>query len=565
MSDAWKRLLGVSILCHLVVFGVILVVSVLSFSIQTVLAEFQWQWIMARTWSEYLRLAAVAQGSATVLVFGWIVPMTSGGAGRTSFERFGGSIGLLLVLTLVFAIAFLAGYPAAASRVESLEFTTTMAKRLRESADEARENQNYNAAISDLNQYLVLVGESKVVEDDLIDLREQARVDEVRLGAETELAPIDLPRSAGATELVDRAVAAQRREDYSTAHYMAILAQAIDPDIREASLIAAQALEQLETLAPDEAEAEESLLFRRKQDAKAALTRGDYIEAYYRFNQLAAEHPRDVDIRRYLEAAEDRVESLAVFREEVESALAMPGDPDVAFVNRRTGDSVELVSIGKLVHAPGGVYGQRIELLETTLTGRPIRHVSGAYGELRDGYFVLNVIDRESTARNMTPTVHVGTPDAATEGLLEVVPSAQELSLLASVSRNPATANMTALSRTVTTLESYGLIPEPVELEFVMRFVAPFGFLVVSLVLMGFGWRFRSRYLHLPPIPTLLAIPVMPFIVLAFHLLLQFAQRVMLSTILLAVGPIAAIILAIVLQAVLLLFALSYVALGSRG
>jgi hypothetical protein len=345
---------------------------------------------------------------------------------------------------------------------------------------------------------------------------------------------------------------------------MATLAQAIDPDDREASLIAAQALEQLEGLAPDDEESEEARLYRRKQDAKAALTQGDYIGAYYQFLALADEFPRDVDVRRYLEAAEEQVASLAVFRDEAEAALALPGSPDVAFVNRRTDESVELVSIGKLVHSPSGVFAQHVELLETTYSGRTLRHVSGAYGELQGGYFVLNVIDRETAARNVTPTVHVGSPDAATEGLIEIVPSAHDLRLLASVSRNPATANMTALSRTITALESYGLVAAPVELELLMRLVTPFSFLLVSLLMIGFGWRFRSRYLHLPPIPTLILIPAAPLFILPVYYALQYSQRILLSTILLSIGVVATLVLMIVLQAILLLLALSYVALGSR-
>jgi hypothetical protein len=97
-----------------------------------------------------------------------------------------------------------------------------------------------------------------------------------------------------------------------------------------------------------------------------------------------------------------------------------------------------------------------------------------------------------------------------------------------------------------------------------MRLVTPFSFLLVSLLMIGFGWRFRSRYLHLPPIPTLILIPAAPLFILPVYYALQYSQRILLSTILLSIGVVATLVLMIVLQAILLLLALSYVALGSR-
>ena len=564
MGETWKKLLASSVICHALAYGVFLLVSIFSFTTRTVLAEFQWSWVTARTWAEFLRLAPVWQGWATLLVFGWIVPMQSSGAARSTFDRFGRSIALLLVLTLAFAAAYLVGYPAAASRVESLEFTTTLATGLRRSADEARADQNYTKALSDLDQYLALVGESEEVEELLIEVRDEARADAMRVEAGRDEERFAIPESATAAELVDRASAALQEEDFSTAHYMATLARALEPGNDEAARIAAESLGRLESLAPDDEESAEYELFQAKQAAKAALTRGDYVDAYYRFVDLTGQYPRDVDVERYLRAAEEQVRSMAVFRDEVESAMGMPGAPDVVFVNRSGPDFVELLAIGKLVRTARGVYGQRIELVRIAPDGTRTLHVSSEYGKLTNGHFVVNVIDRESPALGMGPTVHAGSPSVTLEHLIEVRPSAQELWLLGSVSREPSTASIAALSQAVSVLDAYGLVPEPVEAEFLMRLVAPFTFLVLSLLLMGFGWRYRSRYLHLPPVPTLVLIPLAPVFILPFYLTLQFAQRLLVSTMLLSLSVTVTAILTTVLQALLLFLALSYVALGTR-
>lgn len=564
MADSWKKLLTGSLLCHAVAFGFLLLLSVFSFTTRTVLAELQWQWIAATTWAEFYRLAPAVQGWAVLLVFALIAPMSAAGRAGSSFDRFGRSIIVLLAITLVFSVGYLVGYPSAVARVESLELTTTIASRLLDSAETARRERDYQRAEELLNQYLSLVVSSEEIESLLIEVREQARL---QPAPETvEEAPLELrvPVRATAAELVDRAVAAMDRSDYSTAHYMAILAQALEPNNDEAARIGARSLEVLASLAPGDRESDEGRLFWRKQRARESFTRQDYVDAYYQFAALAEEYPRDPDVVRYLRAAEEQVAGLTVFRDDVEDALRLPGTPGLVFVNRADEQSVELVAIDKIVAARTGVYAQQIEWIEVDREGSVLRHGSSPYGKHAAGHFILNVIDRGSTPRVTGPTVLSGEPSAITDGLLDVRPAADELILLADVSRRPDAANIAALSRTIRAAGVYGMVPEPIELEFLMRVVVPFSFLVLSLALMGLGWRYRSRYLHLPPLPTLVLVPLIPFLLIPVSFGLVYAQRIVLAAFLLAVGFGGALALTVVLQAVLLFASLAYLALGAR-
>lgn len=564
MSDAWKKLFASSLICYLVAYGVLLLVSVFSYSALTVMPEFQWEWIVARTWTRFLELLPVVQAWAVLLVFAWVVPMQSGAGASTSFDRFGSSIVLLLVLGLGYAAAFLAAHPVTASRLDSLEYTSTLARALVAEAEEARADQNYTRALSRLNQYLVLVGESESVEELLIEVRDEARAEEVRVEVAGSGQRQRLDRSATVEELLDRATAAMTEGDYSTAHYMAILARALEPENADAALVATRALEGLESLAPEDEESAASELFRRKQEARAALTRQEYLEAYFRLAILEQEYPRDLDVRRYLRAAEEQVAELVVFRSDAEAALELPGALDVVVLNRADAGSVELLSMDKLVNTDRGTFAQGVEIYQVDVAGRPIRHVTAEYAELRDGHLLLNVIDRESIAMHLRPTVHVGSVDAVTEGLLALGPTVPELLRLASISRSPSRANLFELSQTLPLLEEHGFLREPSELELFARLVSPVGFLVFSFVMMGFGWRYRSRYLHLPPIPTLLIIPVIPLILIPVYAALEYGQRILLSTIVLTTGTALALTLTVLLQAFLLFASLGYLALGAR-
>ncbi len=564
MADSWKKLLVVSVLCHALAFGFLLLMSVFAFTTRTVLAELQWQWIVARTWEEFLGLAPAFQGWAVLIVFAWLIPMSAPVSRGSSFERFGQPIALLLATTLVFSVGYLVGYPSAVARVDSLELTTTLALQLRESAEAARAEQDYERAQEQLNQYLALVGRSDQIEQMLIEIREHQRRQEPGEAADEAPPELRIPERATAAELVDRAVVAMGRADYSTAHYMASLALSLDPAGDEAARIAAQSLESLASLAPDDRESEAGILFWRKQRAREALTRGDSVGAYYQFAALAQEYPRDADVARYLRAAEDQVSGLTVFRDEVVDALRLPGTPGLVFVNRAVEQSVEIVAIDKLVATGSGLYAQQIEWIEVDREGSVLRHASSDYGKHAAGHFIVSVIDRGPRGTRTGPTIHAGDSDSVTHGLLEIAPSADELVLLAYVSRRPEAANIASLSRTITAADRYGMVSEPITLEFLMRVVVPFAYLVFSLALAGFGWRYRSRYLHLPPLPTLLLVPLIPFLLVPLSFGLVYAQRIVLATLLLAVGFGGALALTIVLQAVLLFASLSYLALGTR-
>lgn len=563
MSNAWRQLVASSIICYVIGFGIVLLSSVFAYSSLTVLPEFQWAWIMARSWEEYLELLPVAQAWAVVLVFGLIVPMGATSTSGTSFERFGSSIVVVLVFAVIFAVVYLVGFPAAVSRVETLEFTTDLARQLRDKADDAISQQDYSRAIADLEQYAALVGSSESVDEELRDLRETVR-DERQAPDEAPTVSDELGRASSARELIDRAVAARTEGDYSTAHYMAVLALALAPQNDEATRIAAEALARLEALTQTEEETAEGTLFRRKQDAKAALTRQDYVSAYYQFAQLVEDSPQDLDARRYLVLAQESVSELTVFYDEVTDALALPGAPDLAFVNQETTDYAEVISIGKLVQTPDGVYAQDVELIQVEPDGGRRIHLVSDYGQILDDTLILNVISRGAERNDRRPRYISGQTDAITEGIVSLVPDTDELFLLAAVSRDPASASITALSRTITALESYGLLPEPIRLEFLQRLVTPFAFVIISLFSLGFAWRFRSRYLSLPPVPTLVLVPTAPLLILPAYLALLFAQRLMLGTLLLAVGFGPTLALLIAIQGVLLLLTLMYVALGSR-
>ena len=77
MSDAWRKLIVVSLACYLITLAVVLLMAILSFSNMDALPEFQREWIAMRTIADFLAVAPVAQAWAVALTYSLVVPMGS--------------------------------------------------------------------------------------------------------------------------------------------------------------------------------------------------------------------------------------------------------------------------------------------------------------------------------------------------------------------------------------------------------------------------------------------------------------------------------------------------------
>ncbi len=569
MTDTWKKLMVSSLICYAGAFGLILLSSVFAFSLEDNLAEFQWGWIMAQTWSEFIALAPVAQAWAVLITFSLVIPMQSSSPTGSSFERFGSSIIALLMFTLAFTVVYGIAHPRAVSNRANFELSSAVARSLWESAQDAIEAEDYDRALIDLDQYVRVVGESADGQELMRDVRRQVELDAAkRFEDETaEVRGADSPErdgAAGARELADRARAAQTAEDYSTAHYLATLALSLDENNEEAARLAAEALRRLAETGPDEEESAQATLFRSKQAALESLSRDKVIEAYYQLRELQEQYPTDIDIVRYLAIATEKVAELAFFMDDVQRALEMPGTAGFAFINASDESSREVVSIGKLVRAPSGLYAQDIEVIRFTLDGGLEYHLGSDYGKLVNGFLVLTVLDPENPIAILRPAVYHEMEDPETESLLRIAPSADELWLLAVASADPAGASITDLVRTAGSLQVYGLVTEPIEAEMLFRLSMPFTFLILSILVLGFSWRYRSRYLARPPIGTFIVVPLAPIVLLPGYLLLQFAHRILFSALLLWTGLTTALGLLVAVEGILLAAALMYLALSAR-
>ncbi|MBQ8013769.1 MAG: hypothetical protein IJ257_05170 [Treponema sp.] len=137
--------------------------------------------------------------------------------------------------------------------------------------------------------------------------------------------PVKETKGETVTSLLSKAKAAMEKEKWFDAHYYAYLAVEIgsskDINLEDANRLASEAWNHLfdPTVIKEN---DEQIIFRKKREAYKNFIRGDNIEAYYQFLEIAAISDvaaRDPDVAKFLAIVAQRVEDQCFFIEEVEN------------------------------------------------------------------------------------------------------------------------------------------------------------------------------------------------------------------------------------------------------
>lgn len=153
------------------------------------------------------------------------------------------------------------------------------------------------------------------------------------------------------TSLINKAKDSISKEKWFDAHYYAYLAVSIgtskDINFDEANRIASEAWNHLFDPTVIK-ESEEQIIFRKKRQAYKTLIRGDNVEAYYEFLEIAEISDvaaRDPDVAKFLAIAGERVKEQCFFVEEVENLRRFESYTNVYFSVTHDDGSKDVVHI----------------------------------------------------------------------------------------------------------------------------------------------------------------------------------------------------------------------------
>ena len=150
------------------------------------------------------------------------------------------------------------------------------------------------------------------------------------------------------SELRRKAEASYAAHSWFDAHYYAQTGVSIatprDTNYERLQEIAAHAWNELSKSAmPAMTDAER--LFAKKMSGYSALMQNDNLKAYYVFNELFAEFPRDPDIVRYFELASMRLETETFFIDEILDAKEFETATDVYFSLKKNDGATDIVYV----------------------------------------------------------------------------------------------------------------------------------------------------------------------------------------------------------------------------
>jgi tetratricopeptide (TPR) repeat protein len=549
-------------------FGIFYLASALRFTSDLVLPSFRWIYALNSAFIlfiEYLLPVHAAAIAVAASLSGGREAARSPAETRPFSKLAASSLVMFLVLSAAYTLVFEITYPAAQRRLLDLQHITSLARQLRTQSEAAERSRDYRTSLGLVNRYLAIDPSNRDMKDRKASLESLAAHQE---------APPPPRKPAGeqpgsmldAQTLMERAQMYFDRQDWFSAHYYAQKASLLDPRRTDAMLLAARASEKMEEAAtPGRGkDAKSTALFQQKRSAYLLLSRGDYLQAYYSLQKLAAQYPQDKDVQVNLDRASQGLREEYFFLDEAQKVKLLPGVQNILFLNRSGAEGMEAVAIGRMVQVREGTYFLDVEAVRYDAAGRVAWHFTAPYGKLQGRTIIMRCVDRNEPGVSLVPVYTQGTRPAQELAILRLQPTEDEMRFLSTQQDVLADAGPVELWRMRSALGSFGLSRDALSIELMMKLVMPFAFLILSLLALPFGWAFRARSVNGPSGLAVLLVPLVPVVLSVLTLLYVYAHRVILGFVVLAFGFTAALVVGAALQFLLLVAALVVLA-GQSG
>ncbi|HHU36026.1 MAG TPA: hypothetical protein GXZ47_02230 [Treponema sp.] len=347
-----------------------------------------------------------------------------------------------------------------------------------------------------------------------------------------------VPKEIGALtvlDAIDSSEGAARELDYYNAHYYAMLAFRLsrpnDPN-RELSLrMAADAWNHITTGTDFLRSRDDARLYDAKRTGYNAIQQGDYLTAYYEFLELYTEDSsrqdgkRDPDLERFLEVSRKGVLESFFFLDETAVLRPFESARDVFFVIKRQDGGLDAVYARGVVYTRNGgkdvVYIRDFELLRHNQFNQLEYHIRVpnvkmfAYtpdGKNPRAELMLQSVDRTGERKKQVPAVLAGNPAEQDISVLLLDMPYRDFNLIVSANRGPDSMNMVELLRFYDHAENYGFDQRVYLREAIARLSEPFLLLIISVLALIAGWKYRLGKNVLFKAWWVLVVPLFPIV-----------------------------------------------------
>ena len=447
------------------------------------------------------------------------------------FKRLLVSVITAICAAVVYGVVFFLALPLAKNYEENLRFSGELYELAKKNANDRR----YAGEWQDASQFLAICDNIWFNSPELAALREEIKINLDRIQSEesqersrarstltrnwrnADVSTFENQQPADVTQAISMAAAAFREQRYFDAHWLAIvagrLAESGSPEEANAARLASEAWNMISSQAPGVMEVRLYELYNLKLSGYQAMSTGDWIRAFYIFQELLSLTPDDPDTANFLAASERGAVEYAFFLDEMELSLGeiLTG----AVFSLPAGNGRAVLRFLSLTSSADAAYVMGFEYMDFDADSRPRTSVSARYAKLLP--FTLNekphvlilthVLDRLNKDNSYEGEWLVG---AKTAGgiLLEI--SFEDFLLLTDVRRGLPNFQIDELFTASNKLNNLGYVSQIFQAEILNRLGSALFFLPMAIFIIVLGWRFRTK--SRPRYLFVLLLPVLPVV-----------------------------------------------------
>ncbi len=581
-STPTQKVVRVLLIFYFLGYFLFFLYSIYLYSHSVIIKHFMWSFLFLKATSLFVINMLPITVSSVMLTYSLFFKVRDiydkNGVPRPFNQLVVSPIVFFVVLSVIYTVLSIGFLPVFLKKIEDKRYLSKLANSFSTKWEEKLREKDYRDALRYMELYLAIDTNNKEVRSKYTDLRLKVMTsgDKIKnrikkkgnenLGSEGDI----LERGETAVEYLKEARAFFDKEDYFSAHYYSRLALKLDPALVAAKRLMAKAWDRISGLSSNgnypltEEELKKRELYQKKKEGYVALLNGDYVGSYYIFNDLKKEYPNDPDVIVYLAKAREKLSSVAFFRDEIREVINLPGYRNILFVNGNEGNKREIIYIGKLIPISNDVYLENVEVASVDKRNGIVYHLRAPYGKLLGQTILTKCIDRNNRNRVIEARYLFGKRKGGLANIIKIKPTLVELEELKADYRSLDSMGLASLWRIRGNFEKYGRIEKYVDIAILGKLINPFSFLILSLFGISIGWFFRARYISNPPLFTYVFIPFLPVIVFMFVTMYEFGNKIMFSFLTLVLGFVSALVIMVVLQMILLFFAIIFVA-GQRA
>jgi len=448
------------------------------------------------------------------------------------FKRFFSSIVTVIVTSIIYGIIFFVVYPMSVTYKENMRYSGEIYQIAKKNALECKDEGEWFDASQFFNmcdQIWYNSPELKELKDAItINLQEDSSLKgkekaRARAALTADYRNLDVtPLSASqspldAAQAITMSETAFKEKRYYDSHWLANLgtrlAERGSVEAANAARLASDAWNMITALAPTAKEMRLYELYNLKVSGYQAMEAGEWILAFYIFQELLTYTPDDPDTKNFLDVSEKKAKETAFFIDEME--LSVGDILHGAIFSLPSGDGRAVLRFTNLTTLEDVAYGLGFEYMEFDANMIPRASVKSRYAKLTP--FTLNgkpqvlilthALDRMNKDNYFQSEWLLGS--SVTSGIF-LDTSYEDLVLITDVRRGLHNLRINELFAASKKLEEEGYINQIFQAEILNRLGSIMYFLPMSIFVIVIAWRYRAK--EKPRYLFILLLPVLPVV-----------------------------------------------------